>query len=51
MEVLQDNLCFILDLEGFFTYGKFFMYENWVTILGTKNTDAMVSSFPSLTRL
>ena len=24
MEVLQDNLCFILDLEGFFMYGKFF---------------------------
>ena len=24
MEVLQDNLCLILDLEGFFTHGKFF---------------------------
>ena len=24
MEVLRDDLCFILDLEGFFTYRKFF---------------------------
>ena len=24
MESLQDNLCLILDLEGFFTHGKFF---------------------------
>ena len=24
MEVLRDDLCFILDLEGFFPYGKFF---------------------------
>ena len=34
MEVLQDNLCLILDLEGFFTHGKFFHvremgYHTW----------------------
>ena len=51
MDVLQDNLCFILDVEGFSPMESFFMYENWVIILGTKNTDAMLSSFPSHARL